>query len=276
MMKFFRRFWNYLTAGANQKFNEKADPKIQLEQAITEAQDQHRQLKEHAANVIAQQKQTEMQMNRALEQLEKLNANARQALRMADDAAKKGDAAKATEYTKAAETIATQLVSVEAQVAEMKEMHYSATQAAEQAKAAVATNGQLLQQKLTERQKLLSQLEQAKMQEQMNKAMSSLSETVGQDVPTLNEVRDKIEQRYAKAKGMSELTESSVETRMIEVEQAAQNFEAQSRLDAIRAELGIESAATPSATISTEPAVAEAPAATEPPAEPTPQASPGT
>jgi phage shock protein A len=275
-MKFFRRFWNYLTAGANQKFNEKADPKIQLEQAITEAQDQHRQLKEHAANVIAQQKQTEMQMNRALEQLEKLNANARQALRMADDAAKKGDAAKATEYTKAAETIATQLVSVEAQVAEMKEMHYSATQAAEQAKAAVATNGQLLQQKLTERQKLLSQLEQAKMQEQMNKAMSSLSETVGQDVPTLNEVRDKIEQRYAKAKGMSELTESSVETRMIEVEQAAQNFEAQSRLDAIRAELGIESAATPSATISTEPAVAEAPAATEPPAEPTPQASPGT
>jgi phage shock protein A len=276
MMKFFRRFWNYLTAGANQKFNEKADPKIQLEQAITEAQDQHRQLKEHAANVIAQQKQTEMQMNRALEQLEKLNANARQALRMADDAAKKGDAAKATEYTKAAETIATQLVSVEAQVAEMKEMHYSATQAAEQAKAAVATNGQLLQQKLTERQKLLSQLEQAKMQEQMNKAMSSLSETVGQDVPTLNEVRDKIEQRYAKAKGMSELTESSVETRMIEVEQAAQNFEAQSRLDAIRAELGIESATAPAAPAVAEPALAEAPAVTEPPAEPTPQASPGT
>jgi phage shock protein A len=268
MIKFFRRFWNYLTAGANQKFNEKADPKIQLEQAISEAQDQHRQLKEHAANVIAQQKQTELQLNRHLEQLEKLNANARQAVRMADDAAKSGDAAKATEYTRAAETIATQLVAVEAQVAEMKEMHYSATQAAEQAKAAVATNGQMLQQKLSERQKLLSQLEQAKMQEQMNKAMASLSETVGQDVPTLNEVRDKIEQRYAKAKGMSELTGSSVESRMIEIEQAAQNYEAQSRLDAIRAELGIESAAAPA------PAAAEA-VATEPPAEPTPGTATG-
>jgi phage shock protein A len=218
--------------------------------------------------VIAQQKQTELQLNRHLDQLEKLNANARQAVRMADDAAKSGDAAKAAEYTRAAETIATQLVAEEAQVAEMKEMHYSATQAAEQAKAAVATNGQMLQQKLSERQKLLSQLEQAKMQEQMNKAMASLSETVGQDVPTLNEVRDKIEQRYAKAKGMSELTGSSVESRMIEIEQAAQNFEAQSRLDAIRAELGIESAAAPT------PSPAEA-VATEPPAEQTPGTATG-
>ena len=63
------------------------------------------------------------------------------------------------------------------------------------------------------------------MQEQVNKAMASLSETVGQDVPTFDEVRDKIEARYAKAKGMSELNESSVESRMLEVEQAAANSE---------------------------------------------------
>ena len=272
MIKFFKRFWNYITAGANQKFNEKADPKIQLEQAINEAQDQHRRLKEHAANVIAQQKQTELQLNRALEHLGKLNANARQAVTMADQAAKAGDAAKAAEYTRAAETIATQLVEVEASVEDLKTMHYNATQSADQAKAAVATNGQLLQQKLAERNKLLSQLEQAKMQEQMNKAMSSLSETVGQDVPTLNEVRDKIEQRYARAKGMSELAETNVETRMVEIEAAAQNWEAQNRLDKIRTELGIETAAAAAPVTATAPP-AEAPAepevatATEPPAE---------
>ena len=278
MIKFFKRFWNYVTAGANQKFNEKADPKIQLEQAILEAQDQHRRLKEHAANVIAQAKQTEMQLNRAMEQLEKLNANARQAVTMADTAAKAGDATKATEYTRAAETIATQLISVEGQVEELKTMHYGATQAADQAKGAVAQNGQLLQKKLTERNQLLGQLEQAKMQEQMNKARSSLSETVGQEVPTLNEVRDKIEQRYARAKGMSELTEASTESRMIEIETAAANFEAQDRLASIRASLGLEAATAPAAPAvvpATAPAVAEAPA-TEPAAEPTPEASPGT
>ena len=77
------------------------------------------------------------------------------------------------------------------------------------------------------------------MQEQVNKAMASLSETVGEDVPTFDEVREKIESRYAKAKGMSELTESSVESRMLEVEQAAANSEAQTRLAQIRAQLGL-------------------------------------
>lgn len=266
MIKVFRRWWAYLTAGANQKFNENADPKIQLEQAITEAQEQHRRLKEHAANVIAQQHQTEMQLDRQLEQLEKLNTNARQAVKMADDAAKKGDATKAAEYTRAAETIATQLISVETQIAQLKEMHYAATQAADQAKAAVATNGQVLQQKLAEKQKLLTQLEQAKMQEQMNKAMSSLSETVGQEVPTFNEVRDKIEGRYARAKGMSELTEQSTESRMIEIESAAANFEAQERLSKIREQLGItpEETAAPAAPVET-PAVATEPAPTQEP-----------
>ena len=63
--------------------NENADPKIQLEQAITEAQDQHRRLKEQAANVIASQKQAELRLNAKMTELEKLNATARQALIMA-------------------------------------------------------------------------------------------------------------------------------------------------------------------------------------------------
>ncbi len=66
----------------------------------------------------------------------------------------------------------------------------------------------------------------------MNKAMAQLSETVGEDVPTFEEIREKIEGRYAKAKGMSELTETSVESRMLEVEQASMNTEAQARLAA--------------------------------------------
>ncbi|MEO6318655.1 MAG: PspA/IM30 family protein, partial [Acidimicrobiales bacterium] len=49
---------------------------------------------------------------------------------------------------------------------------------------------------------------------------------------------------YAKAKGMSELTETSVESRMLEVEQAAANNEAQTRLAQIRAQLGLTPATT--------------------------------
>ena len=118
-------------------------------------------------------------------------------------------------------------------------MSLQSTQAADQAKAAVNQNARLLQEKLAEKQKLLSQLDQAKMAEQMNTAMSTLTETVGGDVPTLAEVRDKIETRYAKAKGMSEIQGMGVETKMLEVEQASVNFEAQARLSEIRSKLGI-------------------------------------
>jgi phage shock protein A len=239
MFKLFRRWWRYMTAKLGSSFEERADPKVQLEQAIADAQDQHRRLKEQAANVIAHQKQTELRLNRTMGELEKVNANARQAVLMADEATKGGDTEKAAQYTVTAESFANRLITLEHEVEDLKQLHLQSTDAANQAKGAVQQNSTALQQKLAERQKLLSQLDQAKMQEQMNTAMASLSEAVGQDVPTLDEVRDKIEARYARAKGMSELTESTVESRMLEVEQASMNSEAQARLSQIRAELGL-------------------------------------
>ena len=241
MFKLMQRAWRYLTALLTGRFNEMADPKVQLEQAIIEAQNQHRQLVEQAANVIANQKQTEMRLNRAMEELEKLNGLARQAVMMAEEATKRGDATKATEYTQSAEAFANRLIAVENEVENLKQFHLQAAQAANQAKAAVQQNSAQLQKRLSERQKLLSQLDQAKMQEQVNRAMTALNQTVGQDVPTLDEVREKIEARYAKALGQSELASTSVENRMLEVEQAQLNTEAQARLEQIKAQLGIAS-----------------------------------
>jgi phage shock protein A len=241
MLKLMRRSWAYMTAMLTGKFNSAADPKVQLEQAITEAQQQHQRLREQAANVIANQKQTEMRLDRTLGELERINANARQAVKMADDAVRTGDDARAAQYTQAAESFAGRMIALETEVESLKTLHLQATDAANQAKNAVQQNSLALQKKLSERQKLMGQLDQAKMQEQMNTAMASLSDAVGQDVPTFDEVRDKIEQRYAKAKGMGELTETSVESRMAEVEMASQNFEAKARLDQIRSELGLGS-----------------------------------
>jgi phage shock protein A len=242
MFKLAQKWWKYLTAKLTGSFNERADPKVQLEQAIVEAQTQHKRLKEQATNVIAGQKQAELRLNAKMGELEKLNANARQALIMASDAQKAGDAQKASQYNTAAETIAGQLVHVEKDVESLKTMVLESTEASDQAKAAVQQNSRVLQQKLAEKSKLLSQLEQAKMQEEMNSAMNQLNETVGDDVPTLKEVEEKIQARYAKAKAASELSEASVESRVLEVEQATANIEAQGKLSELRAELGLEGA----------------------------------
>ena len=239
MIKLLRRMKSYFTAKANASFNEHADPKVQLEQAIIEAQQQHRRLTEQAANIIANQKQTEMRLSRSMTELEKLSGQARQALLMADDADKRGDTVRAGELNRTAEILATKLIQSEKQVNDLKSMHLQNSQNADNAKKAVGQNSAALQQKLSERQKLLSQLDQAKMQEQMNKAMATLSEAVGQDVPTFSEVRDKIETRYAKALGMSELQGQSVEARMLEVEESQVDVEAQARLSELRTQLGL-------------------------------------
>ncbi|HET6914798.1 MAG TPA: PspA/IM30 family protein [Acidimicrobiales bacterium] len=238
MMDVLRKRWRYFTAKTDSRFETNADPKIQLEQAIADAQDQHRRLAEQAASVVANHKTHEMQLNRAMEELEKVRASTKQALVMADQAAHNGDSDKAREYNQTAEAFANRLVATENQVEDLKTLSLQSAQAADQARAAVQQNSLLLQQKLAERQKLLSQLDQAKMQEQLNRAMNTLNQTAGTEGPSLDQVRAKIETRYAKALGMSEVAGQTVESRMLEVQQAAMGSEARARLDTLRAELG--------------------------------------
>src|SRR3954453_2566639 len=148
MFKVVKRWWKYMTAKLSGSFNERADPKVQLEQAIMAAQEQHRRLKEQAANVIANQKQTEMRLNRAMGELEKANSSARQAVLMAADAEKAGDAGKAAQYTSAAESFANRMIQLEKEIDDLKTLSLQSTQAADQAKAAVQQNSNALQSRL--------------------------------------------------------------------------------------------------------------------------------
>jgi phage shock protein A len=239
MWKALKRWWNYRLAKTERDFDRRADPAVQLEQAISEAEEQHAQLREQAASVIANQKQAEMRLNRSMDEYERLQGNTRQAVLMADQAARDGDAVRAGEYTTAAEAFANRLITMETEIEQTKTLVLQASQAADQAKAAVAQNSQALQRKLAERQQLMSQLDQARMQEQVNTAMSTLNATVGMEGPTFAQVRDKIEARYARAKAAAELGEQKTETHMLEIEHAAKNIEAQARLAQVREQLGL-------------------------------------
>jgi phage shock protein A len=189
--------------------------------------------------VIGNQRQLEMKLNRQLADIEKLQASARQALVMADDARAKGDEEGAQRYEQSAEQFASQLVTAEQNVEDLKTLHDQSIGAAQQAKQAVERNAQTLQTKIAERTKLLSQLEQAKMQEQVSASLRSMSEVAAPgNTPSLDEVRDKIERRYSTALGQAELAQNSVQGRMLEVEAASRDYAGKSRLDQIRASMG--------------------------------------
>jgi phage shock protein A len=237
-----KRWWRYLGAKTGMRLEERADPKVQLEQAIREAREQHRRLIEQATTVIANQKQIQLRLDRSIEDYELAHASARQALMLGDQESRAGHAAKATSFNQAAEAFANRIVNLESQVTQLRQQLLDATQASEKAKTAVAQNSTALQKKLGEREQLLGQLDQARMQEEMNKAMSQLSESVGEDVPTFDEVRAKIERRVAHAQAASELTGGSVEAQMLAVEQAQMTSAAETRLGELRSELGLRPA----------------------------------
>jgi len=219
------------------KIEENADPKVQIEQAIAEAQKQHQALSQQAAAVIGNQRQLEMKLNRQLAEVEKLHANTKQALGLADKARAEGDQQKAMEYENAAEAFAAQLVTAEQSVEDLKGLHDQSLQQAAQAKQAVERNAMQLQQKAAERTKLLSQLEQAKMQEKVAESLQSMNQVAAGSTPNLDQVREKIERRYANALGQSELAQNSVQGRMMEVQQAGIQMAGHSRLEQLRAEM---------------------------------------
>jgi phage shock protein A len=263
----FVKAWKYFLSWFGAKVDEHADPKIQIQQAIEEAQRQHQALCQQAAQVIGNQRQLEMKLTRQMSQVEQLQASARQALLLADQARAKGNEQKATEYEQTATQFATQLVSSEQGMEDLKSLHDQSLQAAEQAKKAVENNALVLQQKLAERTQLLSQLEQAKMQETVSASLNQMSELAAPgNVPSLGEVREKIERRYATALGQAELAQNSVEGRMLEVQKSTLDMAGSARLDQIRASMGggqLASAPEP-------PAVTQGPAAEKPIAESAP------
>lgn len=236
--------WKYLMASFDSKIDENADPKVQIQQATDAAKRQHQQITEQAAAVIGNQKQLEMKLNRLLKSQEDHQNQARTAIQAADKAAAEGDTAKAQQLNSTAEIFASQLVAVEQQIEETRQLHAQATTAAEQAQHQQKESEVRLKEQLGQIDELRAQADQAAMQESTTRAMDTMNELRPDDnVPTLDSVREKIERRYADALGAQELTQHSVNDRMAEISQAGTDLRASERLAEIRASLGTGAAA---------------------------------
>src|SRR3712207_5361059 len=226
------------------RIDEYADPKVQIQQAIEDAQRQHQALVQQAAAVIGNQRQLEMKLSRQMSEVEKLQGNARQALVLADRERAQGNPTKADDYEKTAQVFATQLVAAEQGMEDLKTLHDQALGAAAQARRAVENNSMILQQKLAERTKLLSQLEQARMQETIARSLESMSSLAAPgNTPSLDDVRERIERRYANAMGRAELAGNSVEGRMLEVQKSTLDMAGAARLAQLPPSMAVAAAA---------------------------------
>lgn len=237
----FSKGWKYMMSSFDKKIEDNADPKVQIHQAAEAAREQHRQIQQQAAAVIGNRNQLEMQLARLNKEREKLTANARTAVQQADAARSGGDEAKAAEFEQTAGVFAAQLVSVETEIEQTTDMHAQAVRAAEEAQQQAKQSQVRYEQLKTQIRELESQADQAKMQEQTSRTLDGIQgRSNDPNVPTLDDVREKIEGRYARALGAQELAENSATGRMAEIESAGTDARAEMRLAEIRAQMASE------------------------------------
>ena len=98
MIRFTTRAIRYLGAFLNGKLDEVMDPRVQIEQAIAEAQRQHGMLSDQAGAVIGHQRELEIKIARAGTEASRLRECAGQALLLAERSRASGDAARAANH----------------------------------------------------------------------------------------------------------------------------------------------------------------------------------
>src|SRR5438445_106715 len=241
MIRSFRRFWRYLTAALEGTLDELLDPRVQIEQAIGEAKRRHALLAEQAAAVLGNERELDIRINRAATEAARLRASARQALVLADRARANGDTTRAAGYESSAAAFAGQLTVVDASVSDLQALREKASAVSRAARRGLEQNAFALQDQLTQRARLLTQLEAAKLQERMADAVRQVTSFAPPgDTPTLATVGERIDRRFARATARGELAADALDARMLDVSRASLDIEAEPRLAEIRAAMAAE------------------------------------
>jgi len=238
-MSFPRRFWGYLKTLFRVKAESRMDPEIEIEQAVQEARKRDQELRNQAAKVVAHRTQLESRIERTATEVGSARELAKQALLKAQEATDAGDAAAADKWTRSAQGLAMKLQAGDANLETLKTQYESAIEQAEAAKRAVQQNAMRLQELGAKKMKLLGDIQAAKMQESVNKAVASISSTVDDEVVSLGKVEDKIEARKAEAMAHAELREATPEGAEVELREAVSLSQADAKLAELKAELGI-------------------------------------
>lgn len=238
-MGFVKRFWGYLGALFRNRAEGMMDPEVEIEQAITEARKQDQQLRNQAAKIIAHRETVENKIDKSATQVGESREMAKQALLRAERAKAEGDAAGVEKWTNTASTLAMKLQAAENNLDSLKDQYEIAVSQAEEANSAVQANAMRVQELAAKRMELLGQIQQAKMQESVNKAVESMSGQLDVESPSLAKVEEKIQGRLAEAKAHAEVAQSSPAGAEAELREAVSLAQADDKLAELRAELGL-------------------------------------
>ena len=236
-----KRIWGYIKALFRTTAERAMNPEIEIEQAIQESRKQDQALRNQAAKVTAHRAQLERKIEKAADTVGEAREMAKKALLRAEDGKNAGDTEAVEKWTRAAQSLALKLQAAENKLNGLKGQYEVAVDQSDDAKTAVEQNAMRLQELAAKRMELLGRLQQAKMQEAVTSAVESMGDTLDISAPSLDRVEEKIEERVANAQAKAELRDATPEGAEAELREAISLSSADSKLEELRAELGLES-----------------------------------
>lgn len=240
MIGLLTRCWKYLVAATSDVVERHADPRLQVEMVVEEARRRHQLLTAQAASVLGNERELDIKVGRALAEVERLRGAAGRALVLANRARDDGRGPQAAEHERTAMLFATHLAAAEKTAAEFTDAQVRAAAASAAARRAVERSADLLNGRVAEASRLMTEIEAARMQERVADALTGLDELAPRSsVPTLEEVRSRVDRRIALAAGRAELAEGGAGARMLDIERAGLEEIAAEKLEEIRNQLGL-------------------------------------
>lgn len=224
-----KRFFNWLKAVFNRTMDKVEDPDIMLDQARRDMSAAVIANKEKAVQAITQKNRLQMMLEEEQKESAKLEAKAAMAL-------KQGDRDMAT-------LLMREKMNRDATIATLKQSYDQAVATVDQVKIAIKRQEEEVRKKTAEALAMKAQWKQAQIQQSISKALEDL--TFENQFEGFGAAQERIREAQSEASARQEMMGTSLQGRMMAMEDKTRDFEAESELTKLEERLGLRPASTP-------------------------------
>lgn len=222
------RFFNWLKAIFNRTMDKVEDPDIMLDQARRDMQGALVANKEKAVQAITQKNRLQMMLEDERKKAAQLESQATMAL-------KQGDRALATQFMR-------EKMNHDATIATLQQSYEQAVATVDQVKIAIKRQEEEVRKKTAEALAMKAQWKQAQIQNSISKALEGL--TFENQFEGFGAAQERIREAQSEAAARQEMMGTSLQGRVIQMEDKSRDMEAESELEKLEERLGMR-AATP-------------------------------
>jgi phage shock protein A len=199
------------------------DPEMLLRQYIDDMRARVPKLRAAVAEVLATEYQLQQQAEHLRKQIEEYDKQIIAALKLG--------------YEEEAKVLIAAKAQAEESLQDTLEQLETARRASQQARAALEDYQREMERKIAEAKRLIGQAQLAKLQEELAQAMAAFE--VGTPTDVLERMREKVQERLARAQARAEVAATDINSRMREIKRATASIGVEERLLEYKRQLGM-------------------------------------